>query len=66
MSSNYNERKRLATARGIVDYRGTASQNIQLLNTLKRESGGQSREPTREPPQEVQTPRNHPQRDKGS
>lgn len=36
--SSYNARKALASQYGISNYTGTASQNIQLLNTLKNQS----------------------------
>lgn len=33
--SSYADRKRIAAANGIADYRGTAAQNLRLLAALK-------------------------------
>lgn len=35
IDSNFNCRKKIAAANGITDYKGTAQQNIKLLNLLK-------------------------------
>lgn len=40
--SSYAARKRLAEQQGISNYKGTASQNTQLLNTLRNAAGGTS------------------------
>lgn len=41
--SSYNARKKLAESNGITNYTGTASQNTQLLNTLRSGSSAQTK-----------------------
>jgi len=40
IDSSFSNRKRLASTYNIPNYKGTAAQNIQLLNILKRKSSG--------------------------
>nr|WP_245799833.1 hypothetical protein [Virgibacillus proomii] len=44
MDSSFGNRKRLAAKYGIKYYRGTADQNVKLLNKLQ---GGKSRKPSK-------------------
>ena len=52
--SSYAARKKLAEQNGISGYTGTASQNTQLLNSLK--NGGSQPVTTPDPPKAVITP----------